>query len=62
MKLVNWQIDIFKSVERTVKRFKVILKIAKPDKPAKATSPNKGLDVLQFFVKDLHNSIRDVAQ
>jgi len=35
---------------------------AKPDRPATATSPDKVLNVLLSFVKDSHNSIRDVAQ
>jgi len=50
-------------VERTVKRFEQIDSIknrAKPDRPA--TSPDKVLDVLLSFVKDSHNSIRNVAQ
>jgi len=52
-------------VERTVKRFEQTDSIknrAKPGRPATATSPNKVLDVLLSFVKDSHNSIRDVAQ
>jgi len=58
------QISISKStVECTVKRFEQIgiKNCAKLGRPATATSSDKALDVLLFFVEDPHNSIRDVA-
>jgi len=61
------QIGISKStMERTIKRFEqtgaIIKNHAKRGRFATATSPNKALDALLFFVDDSHNSIRDVTQ